>query len=297
MVPQGKEWRVKTTSQTEAVKPPEGAVKSLEAVRPADQVVRPGSLETPPGFYSSIPKACDDKGSSIPTPEDDEELVDYSSSPEWMNLEINVVHLFVDGSVPTEEDFAHLDFGPKDAIFQKPKDTNNHLKDLYMKGHINGKPISRMLVDGGAIVNLMPYSLFKKLGGSDEELIKTNMTVSGVGGGEPMGAKGVISMELTIGSKTLATAFFVAETQGNFSLILGHDWIHANKCVPSTLHQILIQWVHDEVEVVHSDNSACVAVADSHSVGVHDDVKCLSGLDLSNYGFVSCSNNGSSLLS
>jgi hypothetical protein len=161
-----------------------------------------------------------------------------------------------------------------------------------MKGHINGKPISRMLVDGGAIVNLMSYSLFKKLGGSDEESIKTNMTVSEVGGGESMGAKGVISMELTIGSKTLATAFFVAETQGNFSLILGHDWIHANKCVPSTLHQMLIQWVGDEVEVIHGDNSACVAVADSHSIGINDDVKCLFGLDLSDYEFVSYSNNG-----
>jgi hypothetical protein len=203
-----------------------------------------------------------------------------------------VVHLFVDGSVPTEEDLAQLDFGPKDAIFQKPKDTDNHLKALYMKDHINGKPISRMLVDGGAIVNLMLYSLFKKLGGSDEELIKTNMTVSGVGGGEPMGAKGVISMELTIGSKTLATAFFVAETQDNFSLILGRDWIHANKCVPSTLHQMLIQRVDDEVEVVHGDNSTCVAVANSQSIGIHDDVKCLSSLDLSDYEFVSCSNNG-----
>jgi hypothetical protein len=88
---------------------------------------------------------------SVPTLEDDKELVDYSSSPERMNLEINVVHLFVDGSVSTEEDLTHLNFGPKDAIFQKPKDTDNHLKALYMKGHINGKPISRMLVDGGAI--------------------------------------------------------------------------------------------------------------------------------------------------
>jgi hypothetical protein len=149
-----------------------------------------------------------------------------------------------------------------------------------------------MLVDGGAIVNLMSYSLFKKLGGSDEELIKTNTTVSGVGGGKPLGAKGVISMELTIGSKTLAMVFFVAETQGNFSLILGPDWIHANKCVPSTLHQILIQWLDDEVEVVHGDNSACVAVADSHSISVHDDVKCLSSLDLSNYEFISYSNDG-----
>jgi hypothetical protein len=199
--------------------------------------------------------------------------VDYNSSPERMNLEINVAHLFVDGSVPTEEDLAHIDFGYKDVIFQKPKDTDNHLKALYMKSHINGKPISQMLVDGGVIVNLMLYSLFKKLGGSDEELIKTNMTVSGVGGGESMGAKGVISMELTIGSKTLAMAFFVVETQGNFSLILRLDWIHANKCVPSTLHQMLIQWVDDEVEVVHGDNSACVAIADSHSIGVHDDIK------------------------
>jgi hypothetical protein len=49
------------------------------------------------------------------------------------------------------------------------------------------------------------------------------MTVSGVGGGKPMGAKGVISMELTVGSKKLATTFFVAETQSNFSLILGRD--------------------------------------------------------------------------
>jgi hypothetical protein len=223
MVPQGKEWRAKKVPQTKAVKPPEGVVQ------PADQAVRPGSPEAPPNFAPSVPMACNDKLSSVPTPKDDEELVDYSSSPKRMNLDINVVHLFFDGSVPTEEDFAHLDFGPKDVVFQKPKDVDNHLKALYMKGRINRKPISRMLVDGGAIVNLMSYSLFKKLGVPDEELIKTNMTVSEVGGGEPMGAKGVISIKLTIGSKMLATTFFVAETEGNFSLILGRDWIHANK--------------------------------------------------------------------
>ena len=68
------------------------------------------------------------------------------------------------------------------------------MKALYIRGHINGKPVSRMLVDGVAIVNLMPYSLYKKLGGTKEELIKMNTTVSGVGGGDPIGAKGVASM-------------------------------------------------------------------------------------------------------
>jgi hypothetical protein len=181
--------------------------------------------ETPPGFSSSVPMVCDDKSVLDPAPEDDEEIVDYSSSTERVNLDINVIHMFMDGYVLSKEDVAHLDFWPKEAIFQKPKATENHLKALYMKGHINGKPISRMLLDIGAIVNLISYSLFKKLGGSDDELIKTNMTVSGVGGGELMESKGVILMELTVGSKTLAMTFFVAETQGNFSLILGRDWI------------------------------------------------------------------------
>jgi len=168
-----------------------------------------------------------------------EELVDYGAYPEHSNMEINVVCFSEEYYVVLEEEeAAHLDFGPREAVFQKPKESDNHLKALYMRGHINGRPISRMLVDGGAIVNLMSYSLYKKLGGTDEELIKTNMTVSGLGGGDPIGAKGVASMELTVGSKTLATTFFLSKVQGNFSLILGRDWIHANQYVPSTLHQI-----------------------------------------------------------
>ena len=190
-----------------------------------------------------------DEAPAITPTAEDEELVDYEASPEHTNLEINVVHLSSDYFLIPEEDLAHLQFGPREAVFQKPSEKDNHLKALYMRGHINGKPVTRMLVDGGAIVNLMPYSLYKKLGGQDEDLIKTNMTVSGVGGSEPLSAKGVSSMELTIGSKTLATAFFVSEVQGNYNLILGRDWIHANHCVPSTLHQFLVQWIGDEVEM------------------------------------------------
>jgi hypothetical protein len=276
MIPQGKEWGVKTSSEPSLVRPVE------ESVRPVVVNGRTDDPEMPPGFSSSVPMVCDNKTTSDPAPEDYEELVDYNSSPDHMNLDINMIHMSMDGYVLSEEDVTQLAFGPKEAIFRKPKATENHLKALYMKGHINGRPISRMLVDGGAIVNLMPYSLLNKLGGSDDELIKTNMTVSGTGGGELMGAKGVISMELTIGSKTLATTFFVAETQGNFILILGRDWIQANQCVPSTLHQFLIQWVGNEVEVVHGDASACVALADSSTMDNHENLKCLTGLDLSN---------------
>ena len=56
--------------------------------------------------------------------------------------------------------------------------------------------------------------------GLDEELIKTNMRINGVRG-EPILGKRVASMELTIGSKTLSTSFFVAEVRGSYNLILG----------------------------------------------------------------------------
>jgi hypothetical protein len=53
----------------------------------------------------------------------------------------------------------------------------------------------------------MPYLHYKKLGGSDEKLIKTKRTIKGVGGGKPIPAKGFALMKLTVGSKTLATVF------------------------------------------------------------------------------------------
>jgi hypothetical protein len=42
-----------------------------------------------PGFTSLVLMACDDKLLSVPAPEDDKQLIDYSSSPERMDLEDN----------------------------------------------------------------------------------------------------------------------------------------------------------------------------------------------------------------
>jgi hypothetical protein len=223
---------------------------------------------------------------------DKEEMLDYEPSPIREDMDVNVIYLSsVDYSLVGDDEVAEMTFSPRDAVFQRPKDSENHLKPLYIRGHLDGAPISQMLIDGGGIINLMLYSFFKKIGKSDEELIKISMTINGIGGGDPIGAKGVASMELTVGSKTLVTAFFIAEVQGNYSVILGRDWIHANRCIPSTLHQFLIQWVGDDIEVVYADTSACVAMTNS-SIWTYEDVKCLSGLDLLDYDFLSVSKDG-----
>jgi hypothetical protein len=118
------------------------------------------------------------------------------------------------------------------------------------------------------------------------------MMITNVGGGEPILAKGVALMELTIGSKTLATAFFVAEVQGSYNLILGQDWIHANRCVPSSLHQLLIQWVDDKMEVIHVDSSVEVTMTDTPLLQEHDGIACLSSHDLIDFQFISVTKDG-----
>jgi hypothetical protein len=115
----------------------------------------------------------------------------------------------------------------------------------------------------GVTVNLMPYSLYGKLGNQDDDLIRINMTLSGVGSDSLIKAKGVKSVELIIETKTLVVTFFVAEVEANYSLILGRDWIHANQCIHSTLHQMLLQWVGDDVEKIHADALACIDIANA----------------------------------
>jgi hypothetical protein len=109
--------------------------------------------------------------------------------------------------------------GPKEVVLENPKESSQHLKSFYVWGHIDGKNISRMLVNDGATINLMSYSIFKKLGREDNELMKTILTLNGIGG-NPMEARGVVFMELTVGSKSLATAFFIVVVQDNYSVIL-----------------------------------------------------------------------------
>jgi hypothetical protein len=171
-----------------------------------------------------------------------DDLLDYKPSPTCDGMEINVIYLSsTDYSLLEEEEVWQLALGPQDAIFKV--ESGDHLKLLYVHGHLDGTPVARMLVDGGAAMNMMPYSTFKKLGKINVELIKMNMIITSIGGEGPIGPKGIASMELTEGSKTIPTVFFLTEVQGNYNTILGRDWIHANHCVPSTLRQFLIQWV------------------------------------------------------
>jgi hypothetical protein len=194
---------------------------------------------------------------------------------------------------PSDEEVsvAQFDCGPRPVIFEKPRDRSyRHLKALYLRGYINGQPVSKMLVDTGAAVNIMPYSMLRRLGHSSDDLIKTNITLSDFNG-QASEAKGVLNVELTVGRKTIPTAFFIVDSKSNYAVLLGRDWIHANCCIPSTMHQCIIQWDGDEVEVVQADDSIEISLA-AMSVWEADDQEPLSGISLEGCERIEASKNG-----
>ena len=186
---------------------------------------------------------------------------------------------------------AQLDCGPRPVIFEKPREKSyKHLKALYLRGYINGQPVNKMLVDTGAAVNIMPYSMLRRLGRSTEDLIKTNVTLSDFNG-QASETQGVLNVDLTVGHKTIPTSFFIVNSKSTYAVLLGRDWIHANCCIPSTMHQCLIQWDGDEVEVVHADDSVEISLA---GMNIWDaiDQEPISGISLEGCERIEATKNG-----
>ncbi|KAM2332915.1 hypothetical protein ACFX1X_023419 [Malus domestica] len=123
------------------------------------------------------------------------------------NIEISMVHIlpakfqpttsqpnFLDGDVdaeePTQVDFVAIEEAEQVSkenklktalaeLFHCSSSINlQHLKPLYIKAHIKGYPISKIFIDCGAIVNIMPVSIMKALRCSNDELIPSGVTIS-----------------------------------------------------------------------------------------------------------------------
>ena len=52
-----------------------------------------------------------------------------------------------------------------------------HIRPLYVKSHFNGKPVSKVLVDNGSIVNVMPSRMVIAIGRGIGDLVETELFV------------------------------------------------------------------------------------------------------------------------
>jgi uncharacterized protein (DUF983 family) len=63
---------------------------------------------------------------------------------------------------------------------------------------------------------------------------------------------GILIVDVAMGPKEVKYAFFVTDDKPLYFVILGRDWMHTNKCVPSTLHLRLMFWLEYVVWLVGS---------------------------------------------
>ncbi|GKV29945.1 hypothetical protein SLEP1_g38818 [Rubroshorea leprosula] len=103
------------------------------------------------------------------------------------------------------------------------------------------------------VFNVLPTCMLYNIGKSLDDLVHTEVTISDFTEGVNC-SRGVLPVELTMGNKTLMSAFFVVNTIATYNALLGRDWIHSSWCVPSTFHQKLIFRNCGKAEVVSADD-------------------------------------------
>jgi hypothetical protein len=147
---------------------------TADSPTPEARSSEPGVDRPTTEFSPSAPHQGDSNDAPTPMDEDNveeddllgEDLVDYGASPKHPSMDVNVITFSTDYTIIGDDELtvSQFDFGPKEAAITKPKESVNHLKPLFVRGHIDGVPIAKMLVDGGVTMNLMPYSFYKKVG-------------------------------------------------------------------------------------------------------------------------------------
>lgn len=115
------------------------------------------------------------------------------------------------------------------AISQPAAGLGSHLKPLYVRATLDGVPMSKVLVDNGAAINVLPTGTMNKLGKSKEDLVPTDVMVSSFVG-DVTNTRGILPLNVEIGHQKTMSAFFVVESRASYNALLGRDWIHSARC-------------------------------------------------------------------
>ncbi|KAM1370307.1 hypothetical protein ACFX2F_040783 [Malus domestica] len=129
----------------------------------------------------------------------------------------------------------------------------HHLKPLYVTAHIEGYPVSKIFVNCGATVNIMPVSNIKALRRFNDELIPSGVTMNSFVGDKSQ-TKRVLPLEVNIAGCNHITVFFIVDSKTEYNTLLDCDWIHRTSCIISSLYQVLIIWDGKSVVVHPADN-------------------------------------------
>ncbi|KAL4179113.1 hypothetical protein AMTRI_Chr13g118430 [Amborella trichopoda] len=111
-----------------------------------------------------------------------------------------------------------------------------HNCPLFVTSELHAHHISRIMLDGGSVVNLIPRRILTRIGLGHGDLTPTTLMVQGFNqSGEKPTSN--ICLHLKIDVLNDYAQFLVIETDTAYSILLGRPWMHHQGVVLSTLYQ------------------------------------------------------------
>lgn len=123
-----------------------------------------------------------------------------------------------------------------------------HNAPLHIEAFIHKHRIKRVLIDGGAGLNIFTLSTIKQLGYSDKVVNSTKKITIKAYDDEESSSKGTVTLPLRVGPITKDVVGQVLDLDLTYNILLGRPWIHEMRVVPSTYHQC-IKFPHNGVEI------------------------------------------------
>uniref|UniRef100_A0A2N9HK66 Uncharacterized protein n=1 Tax=Fagus sylvatica TaxID=28930 RepID=A0A2N9HK66_FAGSY len=114
--------------------------------------------------------------------------------------------------------------------------------------------VQRVLVDQGSFAEIMYKGLYEKLGLEEANLASFTTPVFGFTG-ESTIPMGKTTLPILAGPISLQTEFIVVRGTSPYNAIVGRDWLHRMKAVPSTLHQKLRFPTEEGVMEINGDQA------------------------------------------
>ena len=116
-----------------------------------------------------------------------------------------------------------------------PPNGRGSTKALHFTTKVKDCTLSKVLIDNGSSLNVMPLSTLMRLP-MDRSYMKHSRTVVRAFDGTRREVIGEIEIEVQIGLCTFNVEFQVMDISPSYNCLLGRPWIYIARVVPSTLH-------------------------------------------------------------
>ncbi|XP_050909727.1 uncharacterized protein LOC127123560 [Lathyrus oleraceus] len=130
-----------------------------------------------------------------------------------------------------------------------PPEGKAHNKALHISVTCTDSLLSRVLVDTGSSLNVLPKSTLSQLQFKGPEMRTSALIVRAFDGSRRQ-VVGEVDLSICVGQHQFSITFQVMDINPTYSCLLGRPWIHAAGKVTSTLHQKLKYLIDDKLVIV-----------------------------------------------